>query len=156
MVRLALKQFCLSVAAEHVLILTDNMTTKAHINRQGGTSSKSLMLEARRLGCWAERHLLSISVEHIAGVDNVRAYWLSCTKMDNAERQLLLDIFQVIVELFGQPKIDLFATSLNTQLPHFYSRFPLQAAEAVDALHCPWPQGLLYAFPPLPLIPRVI
>lgn len=58
---------------------------------------------------------------------------------------------------FGTPSVDLFASGDNHQLPRFFIRFPTPGAEAVDALRSPWPPGLLlYAFPPLPLIPRVI
>uniref|UniRef100_A0A8C6VFI0 CREG-like beta-barrel domain-containing protein n=1 Tax=Naja naja TaxID=35670 RepID=A0A8C6VFI0_NAJNA len=35
-------------------------------------------------------------------------------------------------------------------------RYLVQGAENVNALRCPWPSGLLYAFPPLPVIPRLI
>ncbi|XP_034265608.1 uncharacterized protein LOC117661164 [Pantherophis guttatus] len=66
-------------------------------------------------------------------------------------------LFQDIVHRFGLPAVDLFASESNHQLPRFYTRFPVPGAKAVDALISPWPCGLLlYAFPPLPLISRVI
>lgn len=44
---------------------------------------------------------------------------------------------------------------MKTQTNRFFTRFPYPEAENY-ALRCPWPPDLLYAFPPLPLIPRVL
>lgn len=52
--------------------------------------------------------------------------------------------------------VDLFATPANAQLPRFVSRYPTPLAEDSDALRCRWPTGLLYAFPPITLLPQVI
>lgn len=62
----AIQHFHQAVGGCHVLILTDNIMVKAHVNRQGGTRSKHLMQEARHLGRWAELHVLSLKAEHIA------------------------------------------------------------------------------------------
>ncbi|XP_039217701.1 uncharacterized protein LOC120316322 [Crotalus tigris] len=48
-IHLALRHLCKRVARQHMLVLTDNMA-KAHMNRQGGTWSRSLMAEAQLLG----------------------------------------------------------------------------------------------------------
>lgn len=154
--RLVLQAFLPLVRGQHVLLLTDNTTTKAHINRQGGTRSRSLMLEAETLCHWAESHLLSLTADHIAGTDNVQADWLSRATVDPSEWRLHPSLFAEIVDRLGRPVMDLFASPLNTHLPRFLSRFPAQGAEGVDALRTTWPRGLLYAFPPLPLIPAVI
>lgn len=84
-IRLVLLSFQQYIADQHVLVLTDNITAKAHVNRQGGTRSRDLMLEASVLGTWAESNLLSIVAEHISGEANVRADWLSRAKVDQAE-----------------------------------------------------------------------
>uniref|UniRef100_A0A2D4Q1N3 Reverse transcriptase RNase H-like domain-containing protein n=1 Tax=Micrurus surinamensis TaxID=129470 RepID=A0A2D4Q1N3_MICSU len=65
-IHLAFKWFQGKVSGHHVLILTDNVATKVHINCQGGTYSRALMWEAEQLGLWPEKHL-SIRVEHISG-----------------------------------------------------------------------------------------
>lgn len=56
-IRLGLLHFHSAVEGKYVLILTDNITLKAHINRQGRTRSKRLMMEAQQLVSWAETHL---------------------------------------------------------------------------------------------------
>lgn len=155
-IRLALLHFSHALSGRHVLVLTDNISAKAHVNREGGTRSHPLMLETEKLFRWAERHLLSIKADHTSGVANVCADWLSREQIDPAKWQLHPRIFREIASRFGAPVLDLFATYRNAQLPHFISRFPHPLAEDYNALRCRWPQGLLYAFLPIPLIPRVI
>lgn len=82
--------------------------------------------------------------------------WLSQASVDYAERCLHLSLFQLLADRFGLPMVDLFASQNKHQILRFFTRFPTLTAEAVDALHSPWPPRLLYAFPPLQLIPRVI
>ncbi|XP_032092319.1 LOW QUALITY PROTEIN: extracellular calcium-sensing receptor-like [Thamnophis elegans] len=122
-IHLALRHFKESVAGHHILVLTDNVAAKAHVNRQGGTHSKALRKEALRLGHWAERHLQSIRAEHISGMENQQADWLSKETVDNGEWQLHPSIFRQICERFGHPTVDFFATPQNAQLPEFISRF---------------------------------
>ncbi|XP_058037816.1 uncharacterized protein LOC131197588 [Ahaetulla prasina] len=152
----ALLHFHDLVKGQDILVLTDNTTAKAHINRWGGTHSRTLMTETLTLGHWAEFNLLSLRASHISGTANVRADALSRQQIDQAEWKLDPALFQKISLRFGLPKVDLFATPSNHQLPRFFARFPSPGAEAVDALRSPWPLELLYAFPPLPLIPKVI
>lgn len=139
----------------HVLIHTD-VTAKDHVNRQGRTRSKTLMQEALHIGRWAEAHLSSLHADHITGKENLQADFLSRTMVKPSEWQLHPDLFQDICHRFGQPQVDLFASPANAQLPRFFTRYPSPGAENMDALRCPWPPGLLYTFPPLALLPRVI
>lgn len=155
-VHLALRHFQSAVAGHHVLVLTDNMTTKAHVNCEGGTQSKPLMDESSRLLTWVERHVISLTAQRISGAINVRADWLSRTQIDHSEWYLHPAVFHELSHRFGHPILDLFPHPNNTQLPHFFSRFSCPDAEGVDALGIPWPSGLLYAFPPLLLILRLI
>ncbi|XP_053114316.1 uncharacterized protein LOC128328210 [Hemicordylus capensis] len=57
-IRLALTEFHELVLGRHVLIRTDNVTAKAHVNHQGGTRSRALMKEADLLLAWAEIRVL--------------------------------------------------------------------------------------------------
>lgn len=119
---------------------------ESHINHQGGTRSRSLMAEAEAIRQWVERHLESIQTEHISGVSNVQADWLSRQTLDHSEWGLHPWLFHQLARRVVLP-LDLFAMPENAQLPCFFSRFQLPCAEGVDALRCPWPLGLLYAFP---------
>lgn len=114
------------------------------------------MSEAAQLGLWVERHLLSLQAEHIVGTSNLRADWLSRSAIDPAEWQLYPALFHQIVSRFGQPQLDLFASLSNAQLPCFFSRYWTLGDEGTNALCCKWPPGLLYTFPPIPLILKVM
>ncbi len=51
-----------------------------------------------------------------------------------------------------QASVDLFTSQANAQCPLFFSLACDNAPLGVDALAHPWPNALLYAFPPLSLI----
>ena len=63
-------------------------------------------------------------------------------------RQFFLQFSPVV-----QPRIDMFASPGNSQLPEFCARAPHWGATLVDALHCPL-NGVqsCYANPPWPII----
>lgn len=154
--RLARRHFCKDIVGQNVLLLTDNIATKTHINRQGSTHSRGLMSEAEMLERWAELHMASLRVDHISEVDNVRVDWLSWQTIDNSEWHVHPDLFCQITQWFGMPQLDFFASPANAQLPRFYLQYHTPQAEGIEALQTKWPQGLLYGFPPLPLILQVI
>ena len=56
---------------------------------------------------------------------------------------------------WGSPEVDLFANRLNTQLPLFFSPCQDKEALGVDALLCPWPNRVCYAFPPTTILDKV-
>lgn len=76
--------------------------------------------------------------------------------MDKGEWHLLPAIFREVTLRFGTPAVDLFASSDKHQTSRFFSRFTSLGAEGMDALQSPWPLGLLYAFPPLAIISKVV
>ncbi|XP_039195028.1 uncharacterized protein LOC120306250 [Crotalus tigris] len=154
-IHLALRHFRYRVKGQHVLVLMDNIAAKAHVNRQGGTRSQSLMTEARLLCSWADTNLSSIKAAHILGETNRQADALNRATIDHSEWRLLPALFAEIAERFGRPALDLFASPENSQLLRS-SHFPSPGVEGVDPLSSPWPGGLLHAFPPLPLMLVVI
>nr|XP_056713104.1 RNA-binding protein 33 [Euleptes europaea] len=155
-VRLALLFFSADICNHHVPVRMDNTTTKAHLNKQEGTRSSTLHREAVKLFRWAQFKVLSIRAEHIKGALNVEADWLSRQQVNEGEWSLDQDSFRLITQKFGLPEVDLFTSSDNSKLPRFFSRFFHPDAERIDALLSPWPRTLLYAFPPLPIIPKVL
>ena len=57
---------------------------------------------------------------------------------------------------FGAPTVDLFANMKNFQLSRYMSPCPNREAIAIDALTTPWPSEVLYDFPPLTFLDRVL
>ena len=74
---LALQQFAPVLTGRHVLVMTDSMTARAVINRQGDLRSAFRMRLARRIWRWASQNVLSLTAGHIPGKDNVAADILS-------------------------------------------------------------------------------
>ena len=56
---------------------------------------------------------------------------------------------------FGSPVVDLFASEENAKCPMFFA-FSGVSTLGLDAMAHEWPEGLLYAFPPLSLIPPTL
>ncbi|CAJ0923579.1 unnamed protein product [Ranitomeya imitator] len=64
----------------------------------------------------AEPNLLSLTALHIRGVENLEADFLSCHTLRQGEWTLNPRIFRKIVDIWGLPQIDLFATRNNRQM----------------------------------------
>lgn len=62
------------------------------------------------------------------------------------------EVLHWVWERFGQASVDLFASHENAPCPLFFSLRDWNAPLSMDALAHPWPNVLLYAFPPLGLI----
>ena len=68
-------------------------------------------------------------------------------------QETLLNLFSVL----GTPLVDMFATAENRATPIYVSPYPDDRAWAVDALSISWDGlGLVYAFPPAPIVPQTI
>ena len=65
-------------------------------------------------------------------------------------------VVRSLLHVWGNPSIDLFATSLNMKLPLYCSLVPVPQAVFKDAFCRPWDDLDLYASPPFPLASRVI
>ncbi|XP_060541827.1 uncharacterized protein LOC132710188 [Pantherophis guttatus] len=143
-IHLALLHFQNLITSCDVLVLTDNVTAKAHVNRLGGTHSRVLMDEALLLGLWAESHLKSLRADHISGEENSQADALSRHQLDNAEWSLPAHIFRDITLCFGTPEVDLFASRTNHQVPRVIRKVIQEWAEII-LLAPRWPRRHWYA-----------
>ncbi|XP_041419427.1 uncharacterized protein LOC121393829 isoform X1 [Xenopus laevis] len=139
-----------------LLVKTDNMAAVSYIRKQGGTHSQSLIRELYPIMTWAESNLQDISAIHLPGKQNVLADFLSRARISRHEWELNPKVFIQIVQKWGLPDVDLMATTNNRKVDTFFSRFPCNQTAAVDALQQDWSVGLLYIFPPTPLIPHIL
>ncbi|XP_075201274.1 uncharacterized protein LOC142303624 [Anomaloglossus baeobatrachus] len=140
----------------HVRVLSDNVTTVAFLRHQGGSCHPPLQALALQIFQWAERSVLSISAVHLRGSDNHLADFMSRRMIDPSDWELKDSVFQDLVRRWGKPQVDLFASRTNAKLEVFFSLNPRDVPAAIDAMAQPWSMGLVYAFPPLPLLPRVL
>ena len=143
----SLRHFRARLVGRSVLILTDNVSVMAYINRQGGTHSLALNDLASRLWAWCNAARIFPIASHIPGEENLIADFLSRGKCLPSEWMLSPIVFRQIMSVFGVLDIDLFATSLNHRLPRFYSRVRDPGAFARDAFAFPWGGEGLMLFP---------
>ena len=154
-VLLALQSFETFLLGRHVLVRTDNVTTKYYINKQGGLRSPRLDGLAREITLWVHKRLLSLRAEHVPGLLNSGADLLSRGTPRYDDWSLNPQVATSIWDRFGLPTADLFASANNNKLPLYFA-IRGSATLGVDALAHAWPNGLLYAFPPLSLIHQVL
>ncbi len=131
------------------------MVVVSHINRQGGSRSRTLDRLARRLLLWSQGKFLSLRAVHVPGILNLAADFLSRQKLRPGEWMLNRQTVSQIWNLFDEAEMDLFASQESSQCPLWFSlSFPTTLG--IDAFAHPWPNVSLYAFPPVKLIPAVL
>ena len=96
---------------------------------------------------WAEVEVLSLSAIYIQGSQNILADSLSRKIPSSTNLCLHPKIFSQMVQRWGLPVVDLFASADNCLIQRFSSRQKADLALGVKPLSCPWPRGLLVAFP---------
>ena len=153
---LALQSFR-DVIGHHVTAMCDNSTVVAYVNKQGGTVSRALCSLTSRLLRWTESLDIHLNARYLPGQSNVLADLLSRRgQVVGTEWSLHLQVARSLLRVWGNPSIDLFATSLNAKLPLYCSFVSDPQAVFEDAFRHPWDDLDVYAFPPFPLIGRVI
>lgn len=154
-VYLALLAFLPRIKDSLVLVRTDNTTTMHYLNKQGGTRSLPLSRESQKIWNWHLRHNISLRAEYVLGMDYVLADSLSRQKTTCHEWELNQRTLDRIFFQWGTPVLDLFATRENAKCQNFAS-WHLQRGSLGNAFSIAWFNIFAYAFPPIPLIPRVL
>ena len=152
----AVKSFAKLTKNAHILLKMDNSTAIFYVNRMGGTHSPKLSNLAIQLWQWCLERNVTLTAEHLPGIENRIADEESRTIRSTAEWQLHRATFQRIMQKLGRCDLDLFATRLNTQLEKFVSWRPDPEAIGVDALVLRWTEWKGYAFPPFCLIGKCL
>ena len=156
-VLLALKRFQHLVQGKVVLVATDNTTVVAYINKEGGIRSGSLCALLWRLLCWCNLRQVVLKARHIPGRLNVIADKLSRQgQVIQTEWSPHQEVFNLLVQTWHLPQVDMFATKYNHKLPQYVSPVPDPNAWTVDALTVSWENMDMYAFPPVSLLGKVV
>ncbi len=154
-VLLGLLSFRSLLTGKAVQVLSDNISTVANINFQGGPSS-SLTEAARAIWSVAFKHNISLSLRYLRGVENIHADRLSRIE-DKYDWQLHPVLFKALDERWGPHTMDRFADVKNTQLPVYNSRYMDPQSSGVDALsQTDWAQHNNWVCPPFRLLPRIL
>lgn len=101
-------------------------------------------------------NLSSLSAIHLKGSQNSLADFLSRQHVCQDEWSLNINVFREIVQCWGQPEVDLFASEANKKVAQFFSIHPRDQATGIDAFANPWQFNMCYAFPPVWLIAAVL
>ena len=152
---------CKAQARPVILLLTDNVSVVAHvhINHMGGTRSPLLHGQRDVAVVSSDLEEYIVVAQHLPGLENVTADFLSRHLSDRTNWMLNPEIFQCINNLMGPIQVHLFAT-------HFtYSKsstlFQLETrlrgrSEATDAFQQVWSTRLGFAHPPWCIIARTL
>ena len=157
-VLLALQAWTPQLRGKRILLRSDNTTVVQYVNRQGGTVSPKLCRLTLEIWDLTLSQNMWIQAAHIAGKDNIIADDLSRGRGIplSTEWSLCPVTVKWVFETLDRPLVDLFAHSSNAKLPTYCSWKKDRKAWKTDAFSVSWNALWAYAFPPLPLIPRVL
>lgn len=131
-VYLTLKSFCASMTSVHIRALIDNTTAVTYINKMGGMKANFSEL-TREIILWCKNRDIWLTAAHLPGSQNTEAHYESRHRNDDTEWELDNEVFTKVINQFGKPDIDLFASRLNSKLTRYCSFKPDPNALIVDA-----------------------
>ena len=154
---LGLQSFFPNESHSEILIKADNTTAVSYVNRMGGSKSFQCEEIAKSIWQFCEVRDLWIVATHIPGVDNEQADFMSRNFTDNTEWSLNPLIFDTLVDNWGLPQVDMFASRLNHKVQVYVSWLKDPQAFAVNAFTTNWDNwSLIYVFPPFSLVTRCL
>ena len=151
-----LKAFCKNKTRLHVLLKLDNTTAVAYINKKGGTISASCNKLEKYIWNWAKGQDIWVTASHVPGVKNTTADLRSRLFYDNKKCYLNERVAKPLFDQFGKPKMDLFASRLNTKCTKYVSYKPDPDAYHVNAFSLGWLNLNSYIFPQFSIVGRVL
>ena len=134
---------------------TDSTTALSYVKNEGGTISRPLLLLTRDLLLLAHRLQIRILPSFVPSAENHLADAASRFRSP-PDWHLPTATFDALCRRWGRPEIDLFASAASAQVRRFFAWGDAREAEAFDALAQVWRFRIAYAFPPPPILPRVI
>lgn len=142
----------------HIKVMTDNTTALSYIKNMGGAHSQECNGEAKKIWQFCEQNNMWLYPAHIPGVLNVEADKASRKFSDDIEWELAPRLWNKLVNKWGEPTVDMFASRINNKCKKFVSWYPQPEAWQVDAFTMSWdlPNEFLYFFPPFSLAGRVL
>ena len=158
---LSLQSFLLlfreEVAGCRVTAMCDNSMVVVYVNKQGRTVSLSLCSLASHLLRWTKSLDVHLDVRYLPGQSNVLADLLSHRdQVIGTEWSLHPQVARALLRAWSSQSLDLFMSSLSAKPPLYCSLVPDPQAVFEDAFCHPWDSLDVSAFPPFPLVGRVV
>ena len=155
--KLAIMSFTLKERdAISVHIRMDNMTALSYLMKMGGTKNQELTAISKEIWQYLLKRKITITAEYLPGSMNVEADRESRQTRDSSEWKLNPTIFMKLCQIRGTPEVDLFASRVSHQLPHYISWKIDPFSQGRDAFQISWAHKFVYAFPPFALIGRIL
>ena len=154
-VLMGLETFRAELRNKTVQILSDNISTVANINFQGGPSEPLTQI-ARAIWNVAITNQIRIHARYLRGKDNTQADALS--RLDDTQSWMLNPhLFKFLDSTWGPHTIDRFADFRNKQIPVYNSRYRDPQCVGVDALsQQDWDRHNNWVCPPFRLLDQVL
>lgn len=149
---IGLQCFTNDLRNQEILLRIDNTTAISYINRSGGVQHTHLNDISRKMWQWCEKRQLFIFASYIRSKDNIEADEESRQFNIDTEWSLCPKAYNTIINTFGKPNIDLFATRLNSKCDIYVSWKRDPQAFQIDAFTVNWSNHFFYAFPPFSII----
>ena len=151
----AMKALKTDIAGKVIQVLSDNISTVANINFQGGQSQQ--LTDVATL-IWSEAlgNNVTLTAKYLAGYLNYEADYLS-RRITNTDWMLNPAVFKYLDRLWGPHTIDRCASMNNRQVSHYNSMFYDPETSGVDCLaQQDWGVHNNFINPPFCLIPRIL
>ena len=142
------------VKARHIQI--DNTTALRYLTKMGGVKSLEMIKLSKVIWDYLLSRGITITTEYLPSKLNIITDRESREKADSSEWKLNPKVFQGLVQLMGNPVVDLFASGLNHQLPQYIAWRPDPFGQGTDAMYRDWSQDYLYVFTLFCLISRIL
>ena len=151
-----LKSFASNMTQSEILLKIDNSTAIAYLNKMGGTKYQYLNRVAYDVWSWCEQRQLWLFATYIPSKENTEADLASRVINIDTEWELADWAYAEIVDSFGAPEMDLFASRNNAKCERFCSWHKDPEAFCVDAFTFKWDSFYFFAFPPFSLILKTL
>ena len=107
--------------AMSIHIQMDNIVVPTYLKKMGGTRCLILTAMSKEIWKYLLAHQITITVEYLPGILNVRADWQSRNVKDSSEWMLNTAVFRALCKVRGTPCTDLFTSRLSHQVPVYFS-----------------------------------
>ena len=137
-IEIGIYTYCKNKSFLLVRVLCDNVAAIACINNMGGIKSETCNNIACIIWNFCIENKLWLPGVHIPGKCNIEADQQSRILQDATEWKRHPELFQKVVDKFGKPDIDLFASGIYRQLKRCVSWHPEPEAMAFNAFSLTW------------------
>ena len=145
-VKLALLSFTKNKKVRAIHVQIDNATGLRYLTKMRGVKSLEMIKLRKEIWDYRLSRGMTITTEYLPNKLNIISDPESGEKVDYSEWKFNPRVFQGLVQLMGNPVVDLFASQQNHQLPQYIAWRPDLFSQGTDAIHHDWFQDYLFAF----------